>query len=315
MDNCRDIELAIDRELTEGLAEEERERLLDHLDTCPACSEFFDLLTAIGRGAALAEPSEHELARLRRGVLAAIRQPRPRPLASFVRAHPGWAAAALATVALGLGAAFGSAFSGAPRSAPRLALEAPATILSPAALAGLAEEGYRFAAATVEELGAERLRLGFDLSTRVEVEVERDHPLVAEVLVQSLASPAELGSRLRAVESAARRPDPRLRRALLGVMRRDESVAVRLAAQEQLLRLEPDPETVAAFLELLAEEPSVQMRLAAVDYLAASRIDGEALLAAIASGRGEGSRALLLQANSTRVEQTSARTHSPGDPL
>jgi hypothetical protein len=52
MESCREFESAIDRELAEGLAPAERELLLDHLEQCEACSELFDLLTALKSDAA-----------------------------------------------------------------------------------------------------------------------------------------------------------------------------------------------------------------------------------------------------------------------
>jgi hypothetical protein len=315
MESCREFEELIDRELAEGcapsrlggVAPAERERLLEHLDGCAACSELFDLVRSIRSDFAGDEPSEHERVRLRRAVMAALPARRRGP-------DPAWARAALAAGAaaalVGAGVWLGRA---SVRPAAPLAGFAAGETLD----AGeLRRAGYRFSSVDVEEAGANRLRLSFDVSRAVEVEVDRRDPLVTEVLVESLVAPAELGSRLRAVESAGERIDPRVRRALIEVMRRDESVGVRLAAQEKLLATGRDPEVVDALLGLLREEESVQMRLAAIDYLTENRIDAAEIESAIESGRSEGSRALYVHArsyfNDNVNQRATARDDLPG---
>jgi hypothetical protein len=307
METCREFEELIDRELAEGVAPAERERLLEHLDRCAACSELFDLVRSIRSDFAGDEPTEHERARLRRAVMAALpaRRRGPAP-ATRPGAQPAWARTALAAgaaVAL-VGAGLWLGRASARPAAPLAGVAAG----EPLDAGELRRAGYRFSSVDVEEAGANRLRLSFDVSRAVEVEVDRRDPLVTEVLVESLVAPAELGSRLRAVESAGERIDPRVRRALIEVMRRDESVGVRLAAQEKLLATGRDPEVVDALLGLLREEESVQMRLAAIDYLTENRIDAGRIESAIESGRSEGSRALYVHARSYLNDRAAARS-------
>ena len=307
METCREFESAIDRELAEGLTGPERDQLLEHLDRCTACSELFDLMTTLKRAPLLDEPSEFELAKLRRDLVASLPAAAAPPGDRAPRADrarsvaPGWRwalAAGLAGLALASGAfVAGRRSASAPRQAS-VDLGGASTLTA----ADLRRAGYRFASATVEESGPDKVRLAFDVARSVEVEVDRDDPLVTEVLVQSLVSPAELGSRLRAVESTSGRLDPRVRRALVDVMRRDENVGVRLAAQERLMASaagEPDPataEVVEAQLEVLEQEESVQMRLAAIDYLTTQRVDAARLTRAIEAGEPDGEQALFVRA-------------------
>jgi hypothetical protein len=302
--NCRDFENALDRELAEGLpglAQGEREALLDHLESCAGCSALFDLLTAVKSEPLHDEPSEHEMARMRRDVLAQL------PAGGAVPRHAAppafrWALAAGAALALfGGGLWLGRATANARQAGRAIDLVAAAR-LSPAELR---RAGYRFAAATVEESGADRLHLTFDVARTVELDVDRADPLVTEVLVQSLAAPPDVGSRLRAVASAGERGsrpgsmgplEPRVRQALVEVMRRDESVGVRLAAQERLATLDRDPAVVDAMLDLLAGDDPVPMRLAAIDYLARNRVEPARLSRALAAGSGAGERALIVHA-------------------
>jgi hypothetical protein len=322
MESCREFEALLDRELAEGggpgridgLEPAEHERLLEHLERCPACSELFDLLTAL-KGDPADEPTEHERARLRRAVMAALPTRGRGPT-------PAWARAALAAGAaaalVGAGALLGRALA-RPVPSPLVGITAGAELddsTTKVTAGALRRAGYRFSSVDVEEAGGDRLRLSFDVSRAIEVEVDRRDPLVTEVLVESLVAPAELGSRLRAVESAGERLDPRVRRALIDVMRRDESVGVRLAAQEKLLAKGRDAEVVDALLSLLREEESVQMRLAAIDYLTENRIDAARIESAIESGRSEGARALYVHARSYLNDnvdgRATARTDLPG---
>jgi len=299
--NCRDFENALDRELAEGLPglpPEEREALLDHLESCAACSALFDLLTAVKSEPLHDEPSEHELARLRRSVLAQLPAGGIGPRRAATPALR-WALAAGAALALlGGGLWLGRATAGGrqPAAGGRAADLVAAARLSPSELR---RAGYRFAAATVEENGSDRLHLTFDVARTVELDVDRADPLVTEVLVQSLAATPDVGSRLRAVASAGEAGgplEPRVRQALVDVMRRDESLGVRLAAQERLSALDRDPAVVDAMLDLLAGDDPVTMRLAAIDYLTRNRVEPARLNRALAAGSGAGERALIVHA-------------------
>jgi hypothetical protein len=130
----------------------------------------------------------------------------------------------------------------------------------------------------------------------MEMALPREHPLVTEVLVQSMLSPSSVGAKLEAINFAPSAIDPMVRGALIKSMNSDGELAVRLQAQARLAEQKNDPEIVAAMLSLLEREASVQMRLLAIDYLAASRVEPQRVQRAVGAGPEEGRDAIAVRA-------------------
>lgn len=322
MSDCRELEPLIDRVQADEASEEERERLLDHLDGCPACAELYALLTRMRAGAGVPEPTPHELVRMRLGVWARIdattvprREPTPAWRPGMVRiAWSGLAAAAVFVLGLWLGGRLapgpgtGDRIVGlgpgtdAPLRPVSLVEELRRAAVEPAAgIPGLVVSNLRAA-----EGAGGRVRLSFDAARRVDLELDRRDPLLSELLAQSLLGPTPVGTRLRAIDLAPSELAPRVRQALIAAMRGDENLGVRLAAQERLAAHPHDDEIGGAMLEVLEREPSVQMRLAAIDYLAASGVGAERLARAIDAGEPEGVPAVRVHAGAylTRADLT-----------
>jgi hypothetical protein len=299
MSECRDFELLIDRERAgEELAAAERERLLDHLESCRSCDELFDLLGEIAETSPADEPTAAELAALRRRVRREIERPSVLPFRRVAAARrwlPAGLAAAAALGGLGLGWALagGGETGGRPAS---LADEIRRDAVGRASFAAAADSPYLYSNVRVAAGDGGRVRLAFDVARHLEVEVEREDPLLAAVLTEALLAPGSPGARLAAIEAAPRRLDPRVKQALLVALAEDESLAVRLRAQQRLAALAGDAEVAEAMLRVLAEDGAVELRFAAIDYLTGNQVAPERLESAIRARADAGDRALLVRA-------------------
>jgi len=290
---CAAAEELIDRVQAGEADAAARERLLDHLDGCASCSELFDLVGRVGAGRGEDAPGELELARdlaaMRRSVLASLaEQPLRAPRASQRR---GWrpalaiaASFALAAIGFALGAGWRTEELPLAGAAPSglvpiglgggpLAVEVRAAAARHETFEEISDSPFVFANVRAEPQVDGRVRLAFDVSRHLDLTVDRDDPLLAEALVQSLVGTGELGSRLAAIDLAGDRLEPRVEEALRVAMRDDENLGVRLKAQERLAAAATNPAIVDAMLDVLASEDAVQMRLVAIDYLTAHRVE------------------------------------------
>lgn len=316
MSDCRDFELLIDRERAgEALAAGERDRLLDHLERCRSCDELFDLLGELGAAAAAGEPDDAELAAIRRRVRRELERPAVLPFRRAA-APRRWlpaglaAAAALGGVALGWTVATGRAVApsgGAGWLAEQLRRDAAGR----PSYAAAADSPYLFSNVRAAAADGGRVRLAFDVARHLEVEVEREDPLLAAVLTQALLDPGSPGARLAAIEAAPKRLDPRVKQALLVALADDESLAVRLRAQQRLATLAGDAEVAEAMLRLLAEDGAVELRFAAIDYLTGNQVAPERLESAIRARDDAGDRALLVRARDYLSRSDSHDTKGP----
>ena len=120
-------------------------------------------------------------------------------------------------------------------------------------------------------------------------------PLVREVVAQSLLNPSSLGERLKAMSFAAGVAEPKLEQAVLFALRRDESVAVRLAALTVLVGRLDDEEVRSALITALRDDPSVQVRLAALESLTSHRVDPRRIREAIRERPEPGNEPLMVR--------------------
>ena len=326
MESCREFESLIDRARAEELPEHELEPLLAHLEACSGCSELFDLLGELRAGAAPPEPAAGELTTMRRAVLAELAQPQDRPFAPrggapvagrralalaagivFLLLAGGWWLGRNAmgqsdggSVARRLGIG-GTGATGGTSDTRRLTGEIRAAAVQNRQFEDVENSLFLFSNVEVEEVSGGRLHLNFDVSRHLDLELEKNDPLVTEILVQSLIGASSVGTRIRAVGlagSGAQPIDPKVERALLVAVRSDENLGVRLLAQAKLAERAGDPAVHAAMLAILEQEPSVQMRLAAIEFLTRDHIRPEDLERAIGSGPEPGENAVYQLAKS-----------------
>jgi hypothetical protein len=143
--------------------------------------------------------------------------------------------------------------------------------------------------------GPDRVTLGFNVVTHVEMVEPADSPLVREALVQSLLSSPNPGSRLKAMSYAAGAMEPKVRQALIFALHHDESLAVRLQALTTLADELDHPEVQEALLTTLREDESIQVRLLAIDYLAEHRVDRDRIRRLLQQNPQPGDEALMVR--------------------
>ena len=162
-------------------------------------------------------------------------------------------------------------------------------------LADVEDSPFNYSNVSYRTLAGDRVELDFDVTTHLAT-VESTHaPLVREVLAQSLLNPSSVGERLKAMSFAASVPEPKLKQAVLFALRRDESVAVRLAALTVLVGRLDDEDVQLALMAALRDDPSVQVRLAALESLSSHRVDHRRIREAIGVRPAPGNEPLMVR--------------------
>lgn len=162
-------------------------------------------------------------------------------------------------------------------------------------LAEVEDSPFTYSNVSYRRLAGERVELDFDVTTHLAT-VESTHaPLVREVLAQSLMNPASVGERLKAMSFASSVSEPKLEQAVLFALRRDESVAVRLAALTVLVGRLDDEDVQLALMAALRDDPSVQVRLASLESLSSHRVDHRRIREAIGVRQAPGNEPLMVR--------------------
>ena len=162
-------------------------------------------------------------------------------------------------------------------------------------LADVEDSPFSYSNVSYRTLPGDRVELDFDVSTHLATVESTHSPLVREVLAQSLLNPSSVGERLKAMSFAASVPESKLKQAVLFALRRDESVAVRLAALTVLVGRLDDEEVQFALMAALRDDPSVQVRLAALESLSSHRVDHRRIREAIGVQQAPGNEALMVR--------------------
>jgi len=122
------------------------------------------------------------------------------------------------------------------------------------------------------DLKNDRVAINLDATTHLEFVRKKDDPLVLEVMAQTLLSSSDVGAELKAISYAEGIADPRLKETLIYTIHNTPSLATRLKAMSNLSDYKNDEQIKEAFLRVLRKEESVKMRLVAIDYLTKERI-------------------------------------------
>ena len=271
MSECKQFESEIAAVLAEdGFCSKPLEA---HLEGCAPCRALMDM----HRDLDLLESDEHEatdaeLARIRRNVL---RQAEREPPGTWRGQRPSakrfFFPVVAAAAALAIGFVWGewAAYSGWSVS-DQIQSEARANRF----FADAENSPYAYSNISFSRLDGDRIALGFDVATHVELVSRKDDPVVKEVMVQSLLNPVSINARLKAVGFAREIMNPKVKSALLFSLRNDPNVAVRLKAISVLAEHSGDPEIEGALLEVLKHETQVQLRLEALGYLRGTNRQG-----------------------------------------
>jgi hypothetical protein len=282
--DCRDVTLlAVDR-LAGEASEASRRELAAHLAGCENCrremSRLEDVWTTLG-----VDPDAEMTPEFRRRTLGLLEEEMIRGRVRAFRPRPAIARPMLQAAALLLAAGVGyvvarsvpgstSPASTAPIPVAAVTPTAPGAAVVPD-LAGnpkLSNVSYKVADAQG------RVGIGFDVTTRHEVEGKPSDPDVAKLLAYLVAHNGEsAGEKSRAIElvsehygASATPASPEIVAALTATLRTDKNPGVRKKAADALASFAITPEIRAAFLEALKSDQNPAVRLAAVDALAAA---------------------------------------------
>jgi hypothetical protein len=319
MGRCVDFEPLIEQMLADEIQAIERDRLLRHSQSCASCRQFVELHhRLLGPELEVELPTDEEFGAARDEVLRRIRAEEEIAAAGGLRgffralwlrpAHAG-ALAALLLVALG------AAFVAGRLWAPAEGTTSDWTIASGEAFpeipldGGVEDSPYLFTNVSLRDAGDGTMLLGFDVTRHIEVRRGREHPLVKEVLIQSLLNESSIGARLEAMSHAQRFHDPKVKRVLILTLLNDPNQAVRQRALEILTSYENDIEIETAMIAVLRAEESVHLRLMALDFLASGELASERLGRLVDDLERRQDRALLVRAASYLPEGARAPWH------
>jgi hypothetical protein len=287
---CERFEAMIERLVASDLSPQDRAALFAHAKACEGCRRLLEIHgDLVAAGAQAEEPDEAELDIVQERIQRAVRRRRDRrPLRA-------------AAIAAGLifpfaaGLILGRAIPGGFLSSSRLIDALHAEAASNRGLTDVEDSPFNYSNVTFHRVPGGRVALDFDVTTHL-ASVEPQHsPLVRDVLAQSLLNPSSVGERLKAMSFAAGELEPKLEQAVLFSLRRDESVAVRLAALTVLVSRLDDDDVRSALMAALRDDPSVQVRLAVLESLALHHVDHGPIREAIQERERPGDQALMVR--------------------
>jgi len=117
----------------------------------------------------------------------------------------------------------------APRAEHVLAVDSSADALAVAArnadFEDVANSPYVYSNVQVGESSGEKIRLSFDVSRHLDLDLAKSDPLVTEVLVQSLIQPASIGTKLKAIDTSLAARNDSIDTQLRGLIKPDEQPA------------------------------------------------------------------------------------------
>lgn len=136
---------------------------------------------------------------------------------------------------------------------------------------------YVFSNAKMRNTGKNRVQVSFDVSRHIKIERPKDDPLIKDILAQSLLNSENTSLRLQNISETESYMDPKIKQALILTMNNDNNMIVRQKSMFSLLRYPNDKEIQKALLSVLRNEESVYMKLAAIDYLSNNKVNIQSL--------------------------------------
>ena len=293
MSDCLRFESMIEGLVASDLDPQGLSELRAHTTGCEDCRKLLAIHgDLVETGARVPEPDEADFDLRQERVLREIKRwGARRPLRIAV-------VAAGLILPLAVGLLLGRALpgrAGGSGSAWRLMDALHVEAASNHGLPDVEDSPFTFSNVSFRRADGDRVALEFDVTIHLATVESTRSPLVREVLAQSLLNPSSVGERLKAMSFAAGLSEPKVEQAVLFALRRDESVAVRLAALTAVVGRLDDDEVRSALMDALRDDPSVQIRLAALESLTSHHIDHGRIRKVIRESERPGDEALMVR--------------------
>jgi len=269
MHSCKQIHEIFERYLAGELLPSDKAILDQHLPSCVDCQSLMDIHEELMRiDDHVADPSPEALRAMRSRVLSQIsnsnngdRKPH------FNRKVPAFVPALAAAAVLVLGVFLGSWFS-RPSSVDDQLLNA---ITRQASIERSLEDSWDaplfFSNVVVRDWNDTRVSLGFDVCRNVDLTTGLNSPVASDILTHAILNSDSIGGRMRAMEIAALSTDERLTRALVVALQQAPDQTTRISALNALARKSDSEQIQLALLGALRDDDSVQVRLLALEHL------------------------------------------------
>ena len=307
MHSCKQIHEIFERYLVGELLPSDKNILDQHLPSCLDCQSLMDMHEELMRiDGPVADPSPEALRAMRSRVLGQISQNNNggrnsrfnRRVSLFV---PAFAAAAV----LVLGVFLGSWFS-RPASVDDQLLNA---ITRQASIERSLEDSWDaplfFSNVAVRDWNDTRVSLGFDVCRSVDLTTGLNSPVASDILTHAILNSDSMGGRMRAMEIAALSSDERLTTALVVSLQQDPDQTMRISALNALARKGDSEQIQLALLGALRDDDSVQVRLLALEHLVGQSQGLETLETIIREGSEATNPAVFQRVRELRTDLSS----------
>lgn len=305
MHSCKQIHVIIERYLTGELLPSDKDILDQHLSSCVDCQSLMSIheeLMQMDRN--VADPTPEALRAMRSRVLGQISSKNnskqtgkwtARNVSAFV---PALAAAAI----LVLGVFLGSWISRPPSVDDQLlnAITRQASIER--SLDDSWDAPLFFSNVAVRNWSDKRVSLGFDVCRSVDLTTGLSSPLAGDILTHAILNSDSMGGRMRAMEIATLSTDLRLTRALVVTLQQDADQTMRIAALNALARKTDSEQVQQALLGALRDDDSVQVRLLALEHLVGQDQGLDTLETVIRQGKDASNPAIFQRARELKTK-------------
>ena len=280
MDNCKKYHELIIKLISTGLDTDEHDVLNTHVKECKNCADFLLVHQNLEKSQQnIPQPDSDEFRIMRQNTLRKIRLPESSQINSlwdslrgvFIRIEFAYSLAVLLLI-----------FTIYNYFKPELEInripsdfiqQIDYTAQQNQSLSDIKNSPYTYSNIEIKNIDDQQIRLGFNVSTYIELTRDKNDPLVGEILAQSIINSHQTGARLNTISYAEKLIDPKLKETLIYVLLSDPDLAVRLKSLDILTQYANDSQIQEAFLSVLKNEESVQMRLLVVDFLTSNKVD------------------------------------------
>jgi hypothetical protein len=301
--SCKLYKTYIAKALAQEILPLEWTTFIEHAQSCPECKALLQLHTTLSREkSGMPMPEQEEFAQMRTQVLRRIQSKKPKHMAiniaeiwRLIRTNAWRPAVAFSLI---LGFLLGRIMPTEESNLGTRIIDG-ITMLAKESKQLFTEDKsqYSYSNVSLKELNENEVEMSFDVSTHVDVVRKKEDPLFLELLAQTMLSPANTGTRLKAIQLMKNSTDPKLKQSLIFALQNEPSPAVRMEAVSRLQQFPIDDEIVQAMHKVIKKENSVKMRSDALDILIKSGTPPDSINRIMESLDAQKSRSIMLRAN------------------